>query len=246
MNKIGRIVVIDDEQHICEVIRLYLEHAGFESLILHSGMKAAETVQEQRPDLILMDVMLPELSGFDVCQQIRSLAHETKNTPIIMLTAKGEAMDKLRGFNLGVDDYIVKPFDPNELIARIKAVLRRTRTSLAPVKEAEPSNPSRLLQFGTLVIDIEQYKVSVDDVRIDLTPKEVELLYFLAMNPNRVFSREDLLGRVWKFDFSGGTRTVDAHIKNLRKKLGFQQNATQNWGIQTLWGVGYSFEVRQS
>ncbi|MDF2961427.1 MAG: DNA-binding response regulator [Paenibacillus sp.] len=237
--KLGKIVVVDDEPNIVEVIRLYLEHAGYEPVIAYRGGEVLQLLREQQPDLVLLDVMLPDHSGFELCGHIRSEPGSLAHTPVIFLTAKGESIDKLRAFNLGVDDYIVKPFDPNELIARIKAVLRRTQTQSAAV--SVPTEPvKKTLRIGALMIDPDQYKVTLEGERIDLTPKEIELLHFLAANPGRVYSREDLLGYVWNFDFSGGTRTVDAHVKNLRKKLG----ASTDWSIQTVWGIGYSFEVR--
>ncbi|TDF99534.1 response regulator transcription factor [Paenibacillus piri] len=236
--KLGKIVVVDDEPNIVEVIRLYLEHAGYEPVIAYRGGEVLQLLREQQPDLVLLDVMLPDYSGFELCGHIRGESGVLAQTPIIFLTAKGESIDKLRAFNLGVDDYIVKPFDPNELIARVKAVLRRTQMQIAAVQiPAEPDK--KTLRIGSLVIDPYQYRVTMNGERIDLTPKEIELLHFLASNPGRVYSREDLLGYVWNFDFSGGTRTVDAHVKNLRKKLG----ASPEWSIQTLWGIGYSFEV---
>ncbi|PZE21869.1 response regulator transcription factor [Paenibacillus xerothermodurans] len=236
--KLGKIVVVDDEPNIVEVIRLYLEHAGYDPIIAWRGGEVLQALQEHSPDLLLLDVMLPDYSGFELCGQIRSETGALAQTPIIFLTAKGESIDKLRAFNLGVDDYIVKPFDPNELIARIKAVLRRTRNQ-TPTGSALPGSHRQSLNIGAMTIDPLQYKVTVNGQRIDVTPKEIELLYFLASNSGRVYSREDLLGYVWNFDFRGGTRTVDAHVKNLRKKLG----ASQEWSIQTLWGIGYSFEV---
>lgn len=235
------ILVVDDEPNITEVIRLYLEHANYEAIIMHCCSDAFDYLSRPAaPALLLLDVMLPDGSGFDLCQKIRSLDGPAGQVPIIFLTAKGEPMDKLRGFNLGVDDYIVKPFDPNELIARIRAVLRRTNGTIKAHEESrdQPAKPKGL-EIGGLVIDLHSYKVTVDGVRIDLTPKEIDLLYFLATNPNRVFTREDLLMHVWKFDFNGGTRTVDAHVKNLRKKLG----SHSSWSIETMWGIGYAFEV---
>jgi len=238
--KLGKIVVVDDEPNIVEVIRLYLEHAGYESYIVYRGNEVMKMIREVTPDLVLLDVMLPDCTGFELCNEIRSVSGPISQTPIIFLTAKGESIDKLRAFNMGVDDYIVKPFDPNELIARIKAVLRRTRQQqVLPAAAASVRPVKSILQIGSLMIDPEQYRVTFQKERIDLTPKEVELLHFLASNPGRVYSREDLLGYVWNFDFSGGTRTVDAHVKNLRKKLG----ANSEWAIQTLWGIGYFFEV---
>jgi DNA-binding response OmpR family regulator len=232
-------LVVDDEVNIGEVVRLYLEHADYEPLILHRGDKVVETIQQSAPIMALLDVMLPDISGFELCRQIRGLPQPYCAIPIILLTAKGESIDKLRGFNLGADDYIVKPFDPNELVARVKAVLRRT-SAPAPMELAETKETRKtLLNIGSLWIDLDKYRVTVDGHRVDLTPKEIELLHFIASNPRRVFTREDLLAHVWNFDFIGGTRTVDAHIKNLRKKLG----ANKGWSIQTLWGIGYSFEV---
>ncbi|WP_438445727.1 response regulator transcription factor [Gorillibacterium sp. sgz5001074] len=234
-----RILIVDDEPNIVEVIRLYVEHVGYEPVVLYSGKDVIEAVEREQPDLAVLDVMLPDTDGFELCRRIRALPEPLNDTPIMMLTAKGESIDKLRGFNLGVDDYIVKPFDPNELVARMKAILRRVRA--AKPKEQEEKGPERkLLEFPDLSIDIDQYRVFVDGVRVDLTPKEMELLYFMASNPGRVYTRDELLEQVWKFDFAGGTRTVDAHVKNIRKKLG----SHEGWSVQTLWGIGYSFEVK--
>ncbi|MCR8631947.1 MULTISPECIES: response regulator transcription factor [Paenibacillus] len=236
--KLGKIIVVDDEPNIVEVIRLYLEHASYEPVITYRGGEVIQLLRLHQPALVLLDVMLPDYSGFELCAHIRSEPGAIAQTPIIFLTAKGESIDKLRAFNLGVDDYIVKPFDPNELIARIKAVLRRTQSQSVAVSPQSES-VKKTLRFGALMVDPAQYRVTLAGERMDLTPKEIELLHFLASNPGRVYSREDLLGYVWNFDFSGGTRTVDAHVKNLRKKLG----ASPDWSIQTLWGIGYSFEV---
>ncbi|MCZ8513075.1 response regulator transcription factor [Paenibacillus filicis] len=239
---IPRVLIVDDEPHIAEVIRLYLEHAGFQPLHVDRGDEVLDAVKRLEPNLILLDVMLPDMSGFELCGEIKKQPDPYGSVPIIFLTAKGESIDKLRGFNLGVDDYVVKPFDPNELVARVKAVLRRTMQAVAAQPAAKPAEEKQKhVRIHNLTIDLEQYKVTVNGFRIDLTPKEIELLHFLAASPGRVFTREDLLGYVWHFDFSGGTRTVDAHVKNLRKKLGIHDD----WTIQTLWGIGYSFEVRQ-
>jgi DNA-binding response OmpR family regulator len=236
----GKVLVVDDEPNIAEVVRLYLEHSNYEAILLPRGQEVLRTIVTEKPNLVLLDIMLPDISGYELCEQIRKMETPLHQTPIIFLTAKGESIDKLRGFNLGVDDYLVKPFDPNELIARIKAVLRRTIQV-----PSEPSNTQsssrKSLEIGNIIIDLDQYRVTVGGKRIELTPKEIELLYFLTSHPNRVFTREDLLGYVWNFDFTGGTRTVDAHVKNLRKKLGQHDK----WNIQTLWGIGYSFEVVQ-
>ncbi|MDQ0898527.1 response regulator transcription factor [Paenibacillus sp. V4I7] len=240
MSSEGKVLVVDDEPNIAEVVRLYLEHSNYEAIILPRGQEVLRTIINEKPNLVLLDIMLPDISGYELCEQIRRMEAPFHQTPIIFLTAKGESIDKLRGFNLGVDDYLVKPFDPNELIARIKAVLRRTIQ--VPLELSQSQNASRKwLEIGNIVIDLEQYRVTVGGKRIDLTPKEIELLYFLTSHPSRVFTREDLLGYVWNFDFTGGTRTVDAHVKNLRKKLGQHDM----WCIQTLWGIGYSFEVVQ-
>lgn len=237
-----KIAIVDDEPNIVEVARLYLEHAGFIPLTMNSGKPLLDCLEKDDPSLILLDVMLPDISGFDLCQQIRKLPSDKSHIPIILLTARGESMDKLRGFNSGVDDYIVKPFDPNELIARVKAILRRSAggANQTSVEQASISK-RKCLEFQYLTIDLDQYKVIINGQRAELTPKEIELLYFLASNSGRVFTREDLLIQVWHFDFNGGTRTVDAHVKNLRKKLGTHND----WSIQTLWGIGYSFEVNK-
>jgi DNA-binding response OmpR family regulator len=240
---VTKILVVDDEPNSVEVIRLYLEHAGFEPLLMYRGQGVVETVQRELPELVLLDIMLPDASGFELCQTIRALDGDAGQVPVIFLTAKGESIDKLRGFTLGVDDYIVKPFDPNELIARIRAVLRRVQLGGAKAARTLADGGKRkTLQVRNLTIDLEQYRVTVGGHKVELTPKEIELLFFLASNQGRVYTREDLLGYVWDFDFSGGTRTVDAHVKNLRKKLGPQAE----WTIQTLWGVGYAFEVAKA
>jgi DNA-binding response OmpR family regulator len=237
-----KILIVDDEPHIVEVIRLYLVHSNFTPIILYTGQQVLQTIAQEQPDLVLLDIMLPDMTGFELCRRIRESA-PLAHTPIILLTAKGEAIDKLQGFNLGVDDYIVKPFDPNELIARMKAVLRRSQNKQEKHDDSQASKETqsskKLLDFNSLTIDLNQYRVLVQGQRVDLTPKEIELLYFLASHPSRVYTREDLLMHVWNFDFAGGTRTVDAHIKNLRKKLGNHEE----WTIQTLWGIGYAFEV---
>lgn len=240
MSSEGKILVVDDEPNIAEVVRLYLEHSNYESILLPRGQEVLRTIVEEKPSLVLLDIMLPDISGYELCERIRKMEAPFHQTPIIFLTAKGESIDKLRGFNLGVDDYLVKPFDPNELIARIKAVLRRTVQISAETPNTQNSS-RKTLEIGNIVIDLDQYRVTVGGKRIDLTPKEIELLHFLTSHPSRVFTREDLLGYVWNFDFTGGTRTVDAHVKNLRKKLGQHEM----WNIQTLWGIGYSFEVVQ-
>ncbi|GIP37356.1 DNA-binding response regulator [Paenibacillus sp. J31TS4] len=237
----NKVLIVDDEPNIREVIRLYLEHAGYEPVLRPNGHGLLDQLRVDPPGLVLLDVMLPDISGFELCRLIRQEGGEVADIPIILLTAKDEPIDKLRGFNLGVDDYIVKPFDPNELVARIKAVLRRAAPRPQPaVREtAAAAAGHRVLDFGTLWIDLDRYRVVAGGIKADLTPKEIELLYFMASSPGRVFTRDDLLVHVWNYDFAGGTRTVDAHVKNIRKKLGVYPN----WSIQTLWGIGYSFEV---
>lgn len=236
MSTAPKILIVDDEPNIVEVIRLYVEHVGYEPLVLHSGREVLHVIKREKPDLVILDVMLPDTNGFELCREIRDLPEPQCRLPIIMLTAKGESIDKLRGFNLGADDYLVKPFDPNELLARVKAVMRRSQGTL---NGGETRAERKVLEFGALQVDLEQYKVMLDGHRLDLTPKEIELLFFIASSPGRVYTREELLEQVWKFDFAGGTRTVDAHVKNIRKKLG----VSPDWTIQTLWGIGYSFEV---
>ncbi|MFC5448216.1 response regulator transcription factor [Paenibacillus aestuarii] len=239
MSSEGKVLVVDDEPNIAEVVRLYLEHSDYEPILLPRGQDVLRMVQSERPDLVLLDIMLPDITGYELCESIRRMEPPLNQTPIIFLTAKGESIDKLRGFNMGVDDYLVKPFDPNELVARVKAVLRRTAQGRLDSGAIAQLPVGKILEIGNLVVDMDQYRVTVDDRRIELTPKEIELLHFLCTHPGRVFTREDLLGYVWNFDFTGGTRTVDAHVKNLRKKLGQHKQ----WTIQTLWGIGYSFEV---
>lgn len=233
-----KIMIVDDEPNIVEVIRLYVEHVGYEPVVLYNGKDVIAAVNREKPDLAVLDVMLPDTDGFELCRQIRSLPEPVCKLPVIMLTAKGEPIDKLRGFNLGVDDYMVKPFDPQELMARIKAVLRRTQGSKEEASAS--SSDKKTLEFPDLCVDLAQYKVTVAGTRVEMTPKEIELLFFLASSPGRVYTREELLEQVWKFDFAGGTRTVDAHVKNLRKKVGTHEA----WSIQTMWGIGYSFEVQ--
>lgn len=235
-----KILIVDDEPNIVEVIRLYIEYGGYEPVIQYSGKNVLEMIRKEKPDLAVLDVMLPDVNGFELCRIIRETA-DLAELPIILLTAKGEPMDKLRGFNHGADDYIVKPFDPNELVARIKAILRRAKAGLAEAKSAESAIPGnrKAVEYPGLCVDLDRYLVTIYGQKADLTPKEIELLYFLASNPGRVFTREELLVQVWNFDFTGGTRTVDAHVKNLRKKLG----SHPKWSIRTMWGIGYSFQV---
>lgn len=225
--KIGKILIVDDDENICEVIKMYVESAGYATRVVHDGKVAQEAYQEYNPDLVLLDIMLPHVDGIDVLKWIRK-DHET---PVIMLTAKGETFDKVLGLELGADDYIVKPFEPKELLARVKAVLRRYNSD---------NDKQEVLKFEDLVIDINSYIVLYNDNEIKMPPKEFELLYYLANNKNRVFTREQLLCEVWGYDYPGDSRTVDVHVKRLREKLA----GGPNWQIETVWGVGYKFEVK--
>ena len=225
--KIGKILIVDDDQNICEVIKMYVENAGYDTRVCHNGKEGEENFQEYKPDLVLLDIMLPYIDGIDVLKWIRK-EHET---PVIMLTAKGETFDKVLGLELGADDYIVKPFEPKELLARVKAVLRRYNVD---------NENKEVLKFEQLTVDINSYTVVYKGGEIKMPPKEFELVYYLASNKNRVFTREQLLCEVWGYDYPGDSRTVDVHVKRLREKL----QGGPNWQIETVWGVGYKFEVK--
>ena len=224
---LGKILVVDDDKNICEVIKMYLESSGYNVKVANDGREAQEAFSNYKPDLVLLDVMLPYIDGIDVLKWIR----KDSETPVIMITAKGETFDKVLGLELGADDYIVKPFEPKELMARVKAVLRRY-TSEGDSREA--------LTFDNLVIDINSYNVKYNGQEVKMPPKEFELLHFLASNKNRVFTREQLLCEVWGYDYPGDSRTVDVHVKRLREKIA----GGDNWQIETVWGVGYKFEVK--
>lgn len=221
------ILVIDDDINICELIRLYLEKEGYDVKTVNDGTKALKEFTEYAPSLVLLDIMLPGKDGWTVCREIRKLS----NIPIIMLTAKGETFDKVLGLELGADDYIVKPFETKELIARIKAVLRRY----------ENKEVLQEIVYPNLVINKSDYTLRVNGKNVEVPPKELELIFHLATNPNKVFTRDQLLEQVWGFDFFGDSRTVDVHVKRLREKL---ENTNQNWQLKTVWGVGYKFEVK--
>ena len=222
------ILIVDDDKNICEVIKLYLQKEGYKVTLAYDGQAGIEAFERNTPSLVVLDIMMPRKDGWEVLKQIR----KTSAVPVIMLTAKGETFDKVLGLELGADDYIVKPFDPKEFIARVKAVMRR-----ANMQEEE----NRQIIYDDLVIDISNYTVSYKGEIVEMPPKEIELLFFLASHPNKVYTREQLLQQVWDFEFFGDSRTVDVHIKRLRKKL-FDQGV--NWEIKTVWGVGYKFEVR--
>ena len=225
-----KILIVDDDENICELLRLYLEKDGFETIVANDGEQAVDYAAKYSPDLILLDIMLPKLDGWQVCREIR----KSSEVPIIMLTAKGETFDKILGLELGADDYISKPFDTKEVIARIKAVLRRSHDS-------EKSSQIQEVRYDKLRIDLTNYELEVNGVKIDTPPKELELIYHLASNPNRVYTRDQLLDEVWGFDYYGDSRTVDVHVKRLREKL---ENVSDQWSLKTVWGVGYKFEVK--
>ena len=229
-----KILIVDDDRNICELLRLYLEKEGYQTYLAHDGETAVAMHAELDIDLVLLDVMMPRVDGWEACRRIRA----KKETPIIMLTAKGETFDKVLGLELGADDYIVKPFDTKEVVARIKAVLRRTgRTSAAKSDSSEGE-----IAFENLVINITRYELKVNGEVVDTPPKEMELLYYLAKNSNKVFTRDALLDEVWGFEYYGDSRTIDVHIKRLREKL---EGVSEKWSLKTVWGVGYKFEVKE-
>ena len=222
------ILVVEDDRNISELIRMYLEKEGFEVRLAYDGGKAVEEYDKRAPDMVLLDIMLPVMDGWAVCAHIR----EKGKTPIIMLTAKSDVGDRITGLEMGADDYLVKPFEMKELMARINAVLRRSEI---------PDDTKKRLTFDKLVIDLDSYELLVDGKKIDTPPKELELLYHLASTPNRVYTRNQLLDEVWGFDYFGDSRTVDVHIKRLREKV---EGVSDQWELKTVWGVGYKFEVK--
>lgn len=225
-----KILVVDDDEHICELIRLYFEEEGFAVNIANDGNKAIESFKSATPDVVILDIMLPGADGWQVCREIRKISQ----VPIIMLSAKGETFDKVLGLELGADDYMVKPFETKELIARVKAILRRT-------KVAEAENHEEVV-FPNLVVNKTTYTVKLNGEEVQMPPKELELLFFLSSNPNKVYTRDQLLEYIWGYDFFGDSRTVDVHIKRLREKV---EDPKHNWQIKTVWGIGYKFEVKQ-
>jgi len=222
------ILMIDDDRNICRIVSLYLEKEGYEVKIANDGAEGLERFRELAPSLVLLDIMLPGMDGWTICKEIR----KDNDTPIIMLTAKGEVFDKVLGLELGADDYLVKPFDPKELVARVKAVIRRMNKN---------SEDAQKVSFDRLEVDLSNYTVVCDGKELEMPPKEIELLYFLASHSNKVFTRQELLEQVWGFDYFGDSRTVDVHIKRIREKLNVPD---VNWSIKTVWAVGYRFEVR--
>ena len=226
-----RILVIDDDTNICELLRVYLENEGYEVKVANDGVEGITLFKSCDPDLVLLDFMLPKKDGWEVCRQIR----ECSSKPVIMITAKGEVFDKVLGLELGADDFVVKPFDMKELSARIRAVLRRANS-----REREQSND--VIKFDNIEINMDEYTLKLKGKSEDIPPKELDLIHYLASNYNRVFTRDQLLDKVWGYDFAGDSRTVDVHIKRLREKL---EGVSDKWVLKTVWGVGYKFELLQ-
>lgn len=229
-----KILIVDDDENIAELISLYMTKECFETQIVYDGESALQAADTFAPDLILLDLMLPGIDGYQVCREIR----QKSQTPIIILSAKGEVFDKVLGLELGADDYMEKPFDTKELVARVKAVLRRYKTA-APVTETPAS---KKVSYPNLTINLTNYSVIYNGKNIDMPPKELELLYFLASSPNHVYTREQLLDQIWGYEYIGDTRTVDVHIKRLREKI----KDHETWRIATIWGIGYKFEVKNA
>lgn len=230
MEKENRILVVDDDKNICELIRLYLQKEGYAVEIANDGLNALEKFSQNPPQAVILDIMLPKIDGIEVLKRMR----KSGNIPVIMLTAKGEVFDKVLGLELGADDYMVKPFEPKELVARLKAVLRRFESA---------ENLDKEIVYPNIRINLSTYELILGGKSIDIPPKELELLYFLASHPNRVFTRDQLLDEVWGYDFFGDSRTVDVHVKRLREKL---EGYESSWQLKTVWRVGYKFEVAKS
>ena len=226
-----KVLVVDDDRNICELLRLYLEKEGYTVLLAYDGEQALATYEDGHPDILILDIMMPKLDGWQVCREIR----KKSDVPIIMLTAKGETFDKVLGLELGADDYVVKPFEAKEIVARIKAVLRRTGSAQAVPEVKEVS-------YDQLVVNMTKYELKVKGKVVEAPPKELELLFHLASHPNRVYTRDQLLDEVWGFEYYGDSRTVDVHIKRLREKL---EGVSDQWSLKTVWGVGYKFEVKE-
>ena len=226
----AKILVADDDRNICELLRMYVEKEGYTVVLAGNGEEALSKFDEENPDIILLDVMMPRLDGWQVCRELR----KKSECPIIMITAKGETFDKVLGLELGADDYVVKPFEPKEIVARVKAVLRRTG-------KASAENDKKEVNYDKLTVNMTKYELKVDGKVVDTPPKELELLFHLASNPNRVYTRDQLLDEVWGFEYYGDSRTVDVHIKRLREKL---EGVSEKWTLKTVWGVGYKFETK--
>jgi two-component system response regulator ResD len=231
-----KILVVDDDKNICELLRLYLEKEGYEVILAFDGEEALIKFEHNLPDIILLDIMMPRLDGWQVCRKIR----KNSEIPIVMLSAKGEVFDKVLGLELGADDYIVKPFDTKEVVARIKAVLRRFEVR-NPEEEKESTSDIKVVELDKLSVNLTRYELKVNGEQVDAPPKELELLFHLASNPNRVYTRDKLLDEVWGFDYYGDSRTIDVHVKRLREKL---EGVSSQWNLKTVWGVGYKFEIK--
>ena len=225
-----KILVADDDNNVCDLLKLYLENEGYELITANDGAKAVSSFKIYEPDIVLLDIMMPRKDGWQVCREIR----EISSKPIIIITAKGEVFDKVLGLELGADDFIVKPFDMKEVSARVKAVLRRY--------SGHDNDDSEVIRFDNLEISLQKYELKLAGKVVDIPPKELELLYFLTSNYNRVFTRDQLLDKVWGFDYLGDSRTVDVHVKRLREKL---EGKSDKWTLKTVWGVGYKFELLQ-
>lgn len=234
-----KILIVDDDENIAELISLYLTKECFDTELVFDGESAIKAFKEYEPNLVLLDLMLPGIDGYEVCREIR----KTSNVPIIMLSAKGETFDKVLGLELGADDYMIKPFDSKELVARVKAVLRRF--SPTNIDDSAKSNVTGevgdYVSYPELIVNMTNYSVVYKGKKVEMPPKELELLYFLASHPSQVFTREQLLDHIWGYEYIGDTRTVDVHIKRLREKI----NDHPNWSISTVWGIGYKFEIKK-
>lgn len=234
-----RILVVDDDPNICELLRIYFDKEEFSITSCLEGDKASDCFQQNKPNLVILDLMLPGKDGFDVCREIR----KQSDTPIIILSARGDTLDKVVGLELGADDFVQKPFEPKELVARVKAVIRRSENCMEhSAKVNEFTSKNETIEYSGFSVDKARYVVLIDNVRVEMPPKELELLFFLASNPNRVFTREQLLGNVWGYDFYGESRTVDVHVKRIREKLEVSGDK-YDWRLKTVWGVGYKFET---
>ncbi len=226
----GKILIVDDNKNICDLLRMYLEKEEFTTAIVNNGIDAVKKFNEWNPDLMLLDIMLPGMDGWQVCREVRKVSEK----PIIMITAKDETFDKVLGLELGADDYVTKPFDAKEVVARVKAVLRRTSGS--------QKNDQKIVNYDKLSINLSNYEMKVNNKPVDTPPKELELIYFLASHPDQVFTRDQLLDQVWGFDYYGDSRTVDVHIKRIRDKL---RDVSTEWELRTIWTVGYKFETHK-
>ncbi len=227
-----KVLIVDDDKNICELLRIYLEKEGYTTMLSYDGEEAVVKFNALHPDIVLLDVMLPGMDGWQVCREIR----KKSNVPIIMITAKSETFDKVLGLGLGADDYIVKPFDTKEVVARIRAIFRRVGQTAAETEVRE-------VRYDKLSVNMTRYELKVDGKVLDTPPKELELLFCLASNPNRVYTRDQLLDEVWGFEYYGDSRTIDVHIKRLREKL---EGVSDRWSLRTVWGVGYKFDVADS